>query len=247
MQNKYDDPVFFEKYAGMFRSQKGLSGAGEWEALRAVLPPVKGKRVLDLGCGYGWHCAWARDQGADIVLGVDGSERMLDAAREKNSRDRVEYRRLNVEEAAFDPESFDLVLSSLVLHYIADIRAVYRQVYRWLSPGGHFVFTVEHPVFTAQGPQDWEYDKDGTIRHFPVDNYFYEGEREACFLGERVKKYHRTLATYLEGLLQAGFCIRHVAEPQPPESMLHIPGMMDEMRRPMMLIVCAEKEAAHEK
>ena len=246
MQNKYDDPVFFEKYGQMLRSQEGLSGAGEWESLRAILPPVAGKDVLDLGCGYGWHCAWAADQGAVSVLGIDCSEKMLAAAREKNPRPQVEYRRLPMEEAAFAPGQFDLVLSSLALHYVADWEEAVGRVHTWLKTGGHFVFTVEHPVFTAQGPQDWIYGEKGEIRHFPVDNYFYEGRRQAVFLGEDVVKHHRTLTTYLETLLRNGFALRHVVEPQPPGHMLSIPGMKDEMRRPMMLAVCAQKEGSHE-
>ena len=100
---------------------------------------------------------------------------------------------------------------------------------------------MEHPVFTAYGNQDWYYDESGNILHFPVDRYYYEGEREAVFLGERVIKYHRTLTTYLTVLLENGFELRHIIEPQPPEEMMDLPGMKDEMRRPMMLLVGAVK------
>ena len=72
-----------------------------------------------------------------------------------------------------------------------------------------------------------------------MDNYFFEGRRLAVFLGEPVTKYHRTLTTYLDGLLTGGFALRRVAEPMPPEEMLDIPGMRDELRRPMMLLVAA--------
>ena len=105
-----------------------------------------------------------------------------------------------------------------------------------------YVFTVEHPVFTAYGTQDWYYNEKGEILHFPVDNYYYEGKRTAVFLGEKVTKFHRTLTTYLNTLLSNGFIINHIVEPQPPEYMMDIPGMQDEMRRPMMLIVSANKK-----
>ena len=62
------------------------------------------------------------------------------------------------------------------------------------------------------------------------------------FLGEKVTKYHRTLTTYLNTLLSNGFIINQIVEPQPPENMMDIPGMQDEMRRPMMLIVSANKK-----
>ena len=62
------------------------------------------------------------------------------------------------------------------------------------------------------------------------------------FLGEDVTKYHKTLTTYVNGLIKAGFCITHLVEPQPDESMLDtVPGMRDELRRPMMLLIAARK------
>ena len=75
-ENKYDDPLFFEKYRQMERSQKGLDGAGEWNTLKKMLPDFEGKTVLDLGCGYGWHCEYAAQHGAVKVIGVDISEKM---------------------------------------------------------------------------------------------------------------------------------------------------------------------------
>ena len=141
----------------------------------------------------------------------------------------------------FIKRSFDVVFSSLAIHYLTDFPAFVEKVRGWLKPGGDFVFSVEHPIFTAYGNQDWYYDEQGNILHFPVDNYFYEGQRQAVFLGEDVVKYHRTLTTYLDTLLTGGFALRRVVEAKPPERMLDIPGMKDELRRPMMLLVAAVK------
>lgn len=242
-ENRYDDQVFFEKYGQMSRSRQGLAGAGEWETLRPLLPDFRGRRVLDLGCGYGWHCIYAADSGAARVVGVDISRRMLEVARQKTAQPQVEYRRCAIEDLRDPDGSYDVVLSSLAFHYVEDYQGLVRNIHRMLSPGGRLVFTMEHPVFTSAGSQDWCCGERGEILHFPVDNYFYEGRRTAVFLGEEVAKYHRTLTTCLEGLLQAGFSLCHVVEPQPPESMMDIPGMRDELRRPLMLIVCARKDA----
>lgn len=125
--------------------------------------------------------------------------------------------------------------------YIADYRSLVRKIRYWLRNKGMLIFTVEHPVFTSRGDQDWIYNSDGNISHFPVDNYYYEGKRTAVFLGEKVRKYHRSLTTYIETLLEEGFSIQHVIEPQPPENMMDRPGYKDEMRRPMMLIIAAQK------
>ncbi len=118
---------------------------------------------------------------------------------------------------------------------------MFREDRQWVTYGA-FIFSVEHPVFTASGTQDWYYDENGDVMHFPVDNYYYEGKRATCFLGEDVIKYHRTLTTYLNTLITNGFQINSVIEPQPSEHLLDtIPDMKDEMRRPMMLIVSASK------
>ena len=241
-ENRYDDQTFFEKYSQMARSRQGLNGAGEWPTLQSVLPDFTGKAVLDLGCGYGWHALYAAEQGAASVMASDISEKMLAVAREKNAHRVITYRREAFEDADYAPGSFDVVLCSLMLHYLSDYNDFVEKVHRWLKPGGILVYTVEHPVFTAYGSQDWYYGPDGEILHFPVDNYYIEGQRDAVFLGEHVVKYHRTLTTYLEGLLARGFTLLHVREPQPTEEMVRtIPGMADELRRPMMLIVSARK------
>lgn len=82
-ENKYDEEQFFLKYGGMERSKKGLRGAGEWGEFQKLMPDFRGKSVLDLGCGYGWHCGYAAGNGARYVLGVDILHRMLETA--KNS------------------------------------------------------------------------------------------------------------------------------------------------------------------
>lgn len=238
-ENKYDNEQFFQKYSQMERSKKGLSGAGEWSELQKILPDFQGKSVLDLGCGYGWHCQYAAVHGAKSVLGTDISHKMLTVAKERNSAPQIQYQCIAMEDLSFPDNTFDVILSSLAFHYVKDFDPLMANITRWLKNGGTFVFSVEHPVFTSYGSQDWYYDANGNILHFPVDNYYYEGKREAVFLGEPVVKYHRTLTTYLNTLLQNGFVLQQIIEPEPPKEMLDIKGMKDEMRRPMMLLVSA--------
>ncbi len=241
-ENKYDNEIFFEKYSEMERSKQGLAGAGEWETLEPLLPDFRGRRVLDLGCGYGWHCIYAMEHGASSVTGIDLSEKMLEAARKKTASSQVRYIQMPIEEIDFEKDSFDVVLSSLAFHYVKSFPEIVEKVSSCLVSGGDFIFSAEHPIFTSQGPQDWYYGAAGEILHFPVDRYFYEGERKARFLGEEVTKYHKTLTTYLETLLTGGYELLHVVEPQPPARMMSMEGMKDEMRRPMMLIVSARKK-----
>ena len=134
-KSPYDRERFFEKYSQMDRSRLGLAGAGEWEPLEPLLPDFAGKRVLDLGCGYGWHCIYAAEHGAAAVTGVDLSEKMLDTAREKTHFPQVEYLHAAIEDVDFSPESFDVVFSSLAIHYLQDFPAFVERVRSWLKPG----------------------------------------------------------------------------------------------------------------
>ena len=131
-ENKYDDDIFFQKYSQMSRSQQGLAGAGEWETLRKLLPDFKDKRVLDLGCGYGWHCIYAMEHGASSVVGVDISHKMLEVAKEKTHFPQVEYKCCAIEDVEFPEESFDVILSSLAFHYVADYEILVKKIYRIL-------------------------------------------------------------------------------------------------------------------
>lgn len=241
-ENKYDDETFFAKYRNFPRSVYGLNAAGEWPELQKMLPDFNGKRVLDLGCGFGWHCIYAAQHGAKSVLGIDLSEKMLSIACQKTTFANVEYRRQAIEDATFEAGSFDIVISSLALHYIEDFDTLCQKIAGWLVPGGRLIFSAEHPVFTAFGTEDWVYDEKGNKLYWPVDRYFSPGYRQTSFLGEEVVKYHRTLTAYLNTLLKYGLQITAVVEPEPPLQLLNsAEGMKDELRRPMMLLVSAQK------
>jgi len=241
MDNAYDDKAFFEAYAQMPRSRDGLESAGEWHQLQALFPPLQGKTVLDLGCGYGWHSKYAATQGARSVLGIDLSERMINEAKNRNAAENISYRVCSLQEYEYPEGAYDFVISNLALHYIANLDPIFEKVFQTLKPGGIFLFNIEHPVFTAGINEDWLYDQNGAPSAWPIDNYFYPGERQTIFLGQRITKQHHTLTQILMGVIHAGFSLEHIEEAQPPEEMMHLAGMKDEMRRPMMLLVRARR------
>jgi SAM-dependent methyltransferase len=243
-QNKYDEPEFFAQYSAMPRSLAGLDAAGEWPALKALMPSLEGAQVLDLGCGFGWHCRYARGAGAASVVGIDLSEKMLAKALEMTDDAAIEYRRMAIEDIDFTADSFDLVLSSLAFHYVERFEPVATKVWQCLKPGGTFLFSVEHPIFTASGAQDWHRDAAGQPLHWPVDRYFHEGRRRTSWLSADVVKYHRTVATYVDTLLDAGFRMERLVEPGPSaEALAAHPEWADEVRRPIFLILAAVKGA----
>lgn len=242
-ENKYDNENFFNQYKQMNRSVNGLKGAGEWHELKKLLPEFTNKRVLDLGCGFGWHCKYAIENGAKSVIGIDLSEKMLQEAKRINGDESIEYIQMPIEDIDYPKDSFDVVISSLAFHYVKSFEDICNKVYNCIITGGDFVFSVEHPIFTAQGKQDWYYDEYGNRVHWPVDNYFGEGIRKSIFLGEEVMKYHKTMTTYMNTLIKARFEITGIIEPMPEESMLeNNKEMQDELRRPMMLLISARKK-----
>jgi ubiquinone/menaquinone biosynthesis C-methylase UbiE len=240
-QNIYDDPGFFAGYSQLSRSVQGLAGAPEWPKLRALLPDLAGLNVVDLGCGFGWFCRWAREQGAARVLGLDVSETMLTQAAAATKDDAIRYIRADLEQLTLPAASCDLVYSSLALHYIADLAGLLATVYRALVAGGWLVFSIEHPIYMAPAQPGWSVDAAGR-KVWPVSDYLIEGPRTTNWLADGVIKQHRTIGTTLNLLISAGFTIGHVEEWVPTEEQIAAqPAMADERLRPMFLLVAARR------
>ena len=239
-QNIYDDPGFFAGYSRLPRSIEGLAGMPEWPSLRALLPDLKGRAVLDLGCGFGWFCRWAREQGAESVQGVDVSEKMLARARAETHDAAITYARADMETVAFPAASFDLAYSALALHYVTGLARLLAQVHAALLPGGALVFSVEHPIFTAPSMPGWS-DGEGR-RTWPLDGYLEEGPRSTDWLAPGVIKQHRMVATWVNLLIDLGFALTRIEEWGPsPEQIAQRPSLADERRRPPFLLVAARR------
>jgi SAM-dependent methyltransferase len=242
-QNIYDDETFFAGYSRLPRSVDGLDGAPEWPALRALLPDLAGLRVLDLGCGFGWFCRWARAHGAARVSGIDVSARMLARAESETQDAAISYLRADLEDVELPPGSFELAYSSLALHYVRNLEALMARVHAALVPRGKLVFSVEHPIFTAPANPGWSVDAEGR-RTWPVDGYLDEGPRTTEWLTPGVVKQHRTIATYLNLLLRSGFALSHIDEWGPTEEQIAAqPRWADERQRPPFLIVACSRRA----
>ncbi|APT56397.1 SAM-dependent methyltransferase [Roseomonas gilardii] len=240
-QNIYDKPEFFAGYSRLDRSVHGLDGAPEWPAIQAMLPDLRGRRVVDLGCGFGWFARWAAEQGARQVLGFDLSERMLERARAETSHPAVAYERADLESLELPMAGFDLAYSSLAFHYIADFPRLVRMLFHAIAPGGHLVFTIEHPIYMASLNPGWLLRDDGT-RYWPVDHYAVEGERRTDWLADGVVKQHRMLGTTVNALIGAGFTLRALREWSPaPEQLAARPTLAEEMDRPMMALLAAQR------
>jgi SAM-dependent methyltransferase len=240
-QNIYDDPDFFAAYARFDRSVEGLAGAPEWPALRALLPDLRGRAVLDLGCGYGWFCRFAAGQGAARVVGIDVSRKMLARARAEPADPAITYIRADLDVPVMPAGPFDLVYSSLALHYVRHLDALLEKVHAALAADGRLVFSVEHPILMAPTRQEWVTDADGR-KTWPLNAYAMEGERRTHWLVPGVVKQYRTIGTILNLLIRLGFTIAHVEEWAPTEAQIaERPFLAIERERPPFLLVAARR------
>lgn len=240
-QNIYDNQAFFSGYAKLSRSVDGLEGAPEWSAIRKILPPLSGRKVVDLGCGYGWFCRYAHSQGAANILGLDVSEKMLNRAKELTPDDDIIYRREDLEKLHLPKQMYHLAYSSLTLHYIKELPTLFATVYNALLPGGSFVFSAEHPIYTAPKQPGWLIADDGQ-KSWPLNSYQAEGERVTNWLADGVIKQHRTLGTYINLLVKQGFVITYLDEWGPTaQQIADNPALDEEKERPMLFLLSAKK------
>jgi 2-polyprenyl-3-methyl-5-hydroxy-6-metoxy-1,4-benzoquinol methylase len=244
-QNIYDDPRFFAGYSDFPRSRDGLAATSEWPALRALMPSMAGKRVIDLGCGFGQLSRWAAEEGAVSVRGYDLSERMLARAVAETRDPAVSYERADLETLVLPPRSADVVVSSMALHYLEDFDRMARTIHAALEPGGDFVFSVEHPIYAARAEPEWVTDATGK-RAFAIVDYGIEGRRVTNWIADGVVKYHRSIATMLNTLTVAGLAYRAMTEwtPSSEQLQVHPEWQETEFVRPMFLLIAVRKPGA---
>lgn len=240
-QNIYDNPDFFSGYSQLPRQVLGLSGAPEWAAICSLLPDVSGKRVVDLGCGFGWASRYFREQGAASVLGIDLSQNMIVRAKADTQDAAITYQIGDLESLELPEAGFDFAYSALAFHYVRDFTRLTGMIHQALVPGASFVFTIEHPIYMAAAHPHWIADEDGR-KTWPVNQYSIEGERRTDWLAKGVVKYHRTIATTLNSLIEAGFTISQVQEFAPTSDQIaQMPALAEELERPMMLLVAVQR------
>lgn len=242
-QNIYDNEFFYNSYINLRNNSNGLNDVLEIPAFRSLLPSLYNKEILDLGCGYGENCKWYISEGAKKVVGIDISEKMIKRALELYSDNKIQYMNQSIEDINFNAESFDIVLSSLAFHYIFDFEDIVRKINSILKPGGILIFSQEHPIATAKKVADgWIKDENGQKLHWILDNYSDEGIREQNWFVEGVLKYHRTVSTIINTLIQNNFSIVKILEPIATEKAEELrTNLMEERRRPPFIVIKAQK------
>lgn len=235
----FNDPAVFDAYMNHRSASGNPNDTIEKPVIMELLGDVRETSVLDLGCGDARFGVELLARGAHSYLGVEGSERMFAEAQKNLTDVRAQLVRDDIQNWTFPTAGFDRVISRLVLHYIGDVSGIFTRVFNALTPGGLFVFSVEHPVITSC---DRVWRGEGKRQDWVVDDYFRPGRRVTSWLGSEVIKYHRTIEDYVEALNSSGFRINALREGRPDASLFEDPGEHERrMRIPLFLIVSAER------
>jgi SAM-dependent methyltransferase len=235
-----DKPIALDAYEALAEAYAAVidtkphNAYYERPATLSLLPEVKGKRVLDAGCGPGVYSEWLIEHGAEVVA-VDASPKMVELAKLRLGR-ATDVRQADLSKpfTFLNSLSFDIVLSPLVLEYIEDWGSTLAEFYRVLRPAGHFVFSVTHPFF------DYIY--------FKSNNYFETelvGSEWRGFKPVRVHvpSFRRSLGATLNPLIEAGFCLERILEPKPTDEFKEAdPKHYEELsQQPCFLCIRARK------
>lgn len=245
-QNIFDNPDFFEGYKALRETDDNFNVLLEQPAMRKLLPDIKGKRVLDIGCGAGGNCLDFVNRGAESVTGIDLSEKMLELARENCSHEKITYLRMSMSDLSNFPKpdgGFGLVYSSLAVHYAENFTRLMREIYALTERGGTLLFSQEHPIITATaGGGHWNYDENGNRVSYTFSDYQRGGKRTVNWFVDSVEKYHRTFSEVINAVIVAGFTIEEICEPVPDEYALQKrPSLTREFIKSNFLIVKARK------
>ncbi len=177
------------------------------EADLRLLGDLRGKRVLELGCGGG-QCSVAFAKAGATAIGIDFSSQQIAYARRlaEHEQVRVEFRQGDIADLAFwRADTIDLVFSAHTFGFVEDLRRVFRQAHRVLKVGAHLVFSLPHPAYAIIDDATM-----GIVRswfdHSPID---YERD------GAAFTEYRHSIPELYSDLLRSGYRVEAILEPEP--------------------------------
>jgi len=208
-QNKQDRISIFHQYL-------------EKPALYGKLPDLKDKSVLCVGCGSGEEVEYLYSLGSKKVIGIDISTGLIDIA--KKQYPQFEFYVMDVENLDFPAESFDLVFSSLTMHYLESWTKALRSINKILKKDGIFLFSFTHPFFSATLKQEDEKVKSRVFgyKDFKENNTcevygdYLNFRKVEIAIGKDllVTNYHRSLSTIIKEIVTSEFELLDIVEPK---------------------------------
>jgi SAM-dependent methyltransferase len=235
----------WERHAAWWQAE--FTGGADVEYEEQILPLAArllagARRVLDLGCGEGQIARLAAAGGAERVVGVDTSVAQLAEAARRGGR--VAYARASAATLPLAAESFDAVVTCLVLEHLPELDGPLDEVARVLRPGGRFVIFINHPLFQTPS-SGWIDDHvlDPPEQYWRIGPYLPESVSiEEVDAGVRLPFFHRPLGRYVNALADRGLYLTRMVEPAPPPGFLaKAPQYVDAATIPRLLLLRAER------
>jgi 2-polyprenyl-3-methyl-5-hydroxy-6-metoxy-1,4-benzoquinol methylase len=193
------------------------------DAMNKLFSDCHGLKILDAGCGNGYFTKWLAERGAN-VLGIDGSEKLLKIAKEKNPGLKFELKDLS-QITDFSSQEFDVYLANMLLMHVSGIDTLLAEARRILKPEGKLIFSILHPCFNQPTAKLYKslwskltFQKPAALA---FDYFSPKQGRFEAHMGNQLTHYHRTLEEYSQALKKAGFAIQEILEPHSlPETFL---------------------------
>lgn len=205
-----------------------------------LLGDVKGKRVLELGCG-GAQCSIAFAKQGATAIGVDFSAEQLAFAKRLCEREevKVELRRGDLADLAFlRADTVDVVFSAYAFGYVEDLGRVFRQVHRVLKVGAPLVFSLPHPAYDM-------IDDDSEQPLLVRRSYFDRSPIDYQHNGISFTDFHHTVGDLYMGLVRSNFRVDTILEPEPTRSAARSTFWREAFKLvPRTLIIRARKEGS---
>ena len=222
-QNIYDNDEFFKNY-NYDRNKSNLTANDliEIPQLFELIGDVKGKTILDLGCGAGGHDRKLIELGAKYVLGIDLSSKMIEEAKKNTSSDKIEYKVMSMLDIDKLDKKFDLVVSSLAIHYIEDYDGLCKKVFNILNDSGEFIFSYGHPMDSCAILNNKKY--------FLISDYNNEGKRISHWYVDGVETYHRNMSHLVNGILNSGLRLMKMQESYATEDVIKLKPKFKEQK-----------------
>lgn len=234
-----EDSISFDSYEEMaeyyfkYVDTKPFNAYYERPATLSLLPDVKGKKVLDAGCAAGWYTNWLLEKGASVIA-IDFSPSMIEMTKKRvGNKAKIVRADLNKQLDFIEDNSQDIIVSSLVLHYIKEWKHLMNEFNRVLKKEGQLIFSVHHPFM------DFTY--------FKRENYFLtellNDEWQTNDRKVKVQFYRRPLNQIIAPVINTGFIIDKLLEPMPTEQFkINQPNTYDRLtKKPQFLFIRAKK------
>jgi len=191
----------------------------EMPATLSLIGNVKGKKVLDLGCGPGIYAEILKKHGAE-VHGLDLSEKMIEIAKKRVSN--VDFKVGTVYKMPYKNSYFDVVVAAYVVHYFKDFDRALREIHRVLKKDGIFVFSTTNPI------KESSHHLNGKPRNVRVfKDYFKEGKKETIWWNGtkheiKISYIHLTMETYIKKIIRNGFMLLDYKDAKPIKSARYV-------------------------